>query len=255
MSAGPAILAISAFLGMALSCNFDAAFNRYCEDNPRCMADSGTGPDVAQNFDVNRDDASTDDASTDDASTDDASTGDASTGDAMQSIPAPKNCGGRSNHCASNEVCNPYGQVCMQTCTTLADCPTWFDSCSELHDNKGALYPQKVCNCTSSDSCSGYAGAFLCNKLDGLCERSCAISQECSGFDPIRTCEIMRGLCQPATPSCTSGAGCVSAAQPRCDLAMGRCVGCVMPSDCAGRPDGQTECSSGGACVSPQTTM
>jgi hypothetical protein len=143
----------------------------------------------------------------------------------------------------------------MQTCITLKDCPTWFDSCSELHDNKGALYPQKVCDCTSNDSCSSYAGAFLCNKLDGLCERSCASSQECSGFEPIRTCDIKSALCLLLTSSCASSAGCVSAAQPRCDLVIGRCVGCSLPSDCAGRLDGQTECSSGGACVSPQTTM
>lgn len=252
MRAGPAILAISAFLGMALSCNFDAAFNRYCENNPRCMADSGTGPDVTQNFDVNRDDVSMADVSTDDVSTDDASTDDASADDAMQYIPAPKSCGGHSNFCASNEVCNPYGQVCMQTCTTLNDCPKWFDSCAEVHDNK---YPQKVCSCTSNDSCSSYAGAFLCNKLDGLCERSCAISQDCFAFEPIRTCDIKAALCQPSTLSCASGAGCVSAAQPRCDIAIGRCLGCILPSDCAGRPDGQTECSASGACVSPQTSM
>jgi len=249
MKAGPEILAISAFLGMALSCNFDAAFNRYCQDNPRCMADSGTGPDGAQNFDVNRADVSMDDTNADDASTDDASTD-----DAIQYPSAPKSCGGHSSPCASNEVCNPYGQVCMQTCTTLNDCPKWFDSCSELHD-KGALYPQKVCNCTSNDSCSSYAGAFLCNKLDGLCERSCAISQDCSVFEPIRTCDIKSALCQSSTLSCAGGAGCVSAAQPRCDLVMDRCVGCLLSSDCAGRPDGQTECSSSGACVSPQTSM
>jgi hypothetical protein len=54
-----------------------------------------------------------------------------------------------------------------------------------------------------------------------------------------------------AAPSCTSNADCPNASQPRCDLASRRCMGCLGSADCAGRPDGFTQCSPSGSCVSP----
>jgi hypothetical protein len=52
-------------------------------------------------------------------------------------------------------------------------------------------------------------------------------------------------------PTCLSNADCPSAAQARCDPTNSRCVGCIQPADCAGRLDGLTQCSPGGACTGP----
>jgi hypothetical protein len=163
----------------------------------------------------------------------------------------PKNCG-PANPCTSpNEVCHPLGQVCMTTCTTSADCPPWLDTCTDVRDPRGGGRTARVCGCTGAQVCNNYANGFTCNPFDNLCERSCQTQQDCSGFMPPRKCDTFSGWCQSTLPACANNADCPSASQPRCDPTASRCVGCIQPSDCAGRSDGLTQCSPGGACSGP----
>ena len=261
MRTGRVLLVRLALLGFVVSCNFDAAFKRYCENNPRCLPDSGirpeagTGPDSGSGLEAG--------TGPDSESGLEAGTGpeagigpeagqsfDVNVVDATQFIPTPKNCGPSTPCVGPREVCHPFGQVCMQTCTSSADCPPWLDTCAEIPDSKGPGHASKVCNCTSGQVCNNYASGFTCNPSDNLCEPLCASPQDCSGFQPARTCVQKIGVCLSTSPPCFSSAECPSAAQPRCDPVSSRCVGCLMPSDCAGRPDSLTQCSSDGSCVS-----
>ena len=267
--------AMLTLLGFAVSCNFDAAFNRYCENNPQCRADSGTHTDAPQSGDggdaedappqwqadsgtpmdapqsvdgycENNPQCQADSGTVADA----AQSGDGSDAEDAPPIPPPQNCS-PSNPCADpSEVCHPFGQVCMMTCNTSADCPPWLDTCTEIHDpTNGAARTQKVCTCTRPHVCNGYANGFTCNFSDGLCERLCEGTQDCSGFQPPRVCDHLG--CQIAAPTCFGNANCPSADQPRCDPTSLRCIGCISSSDCADRTDGLTQCNAAGACVIP----
>lgn len=216
-------LSMVALLAFALSCDFDAAFKHYCENNPQCKADAGTAGQARDG------------------------------GDAVSAtpIPPPRTCG-PTNPCATPfEVCHPFGLVCMTTCNSPADCPPWLDTCTAIRDAYGTVYTPKVCTCTSAQICNSYASIFTCNPSDNLCERLCATTQDCVGFQPPRVCDELSGLCVVVPPTCYSNANCPLAAQPRCDPFSLRCTGCVSPSDCAARLDGFTQCSPDGSCVSP----
>ncbi len=135
---------------LAAACNFDAAFNRYCENNPLCSLDGGSPGEP---------------------------------------WPVPRNC----SQCSSDEVCNPFGKVCMHVCTSAADCPVGEEACALLLDSSGNPLAQMTCTCTSS-SCGGSA---QCSQVDNLCEERCSTNADCTSFQPPRLCND--GMClQPA---------------------------------------------------------
>lgn len=223
-TSGMATKAMLALLGFASSCNFDSAFKRYCDNNPRCQADAGPTLEVGQGSEVK-----------------DA--------ELPPSIPSPKNCASPNDCSAPDEFCHPLSQVCMKTCNAPTDCPPWLGGCSDPRG--GPLRGQKVCSCTAQ-SCNNFATLFTCNPSDGLCERICGTDQDCSGFQPARTCDQQRGWCLPIPQTCAGSADCLSAAQPRCDFVSLLCAGCASSADCAGRPDGLSQCTPAGNCVGPQ---
>jgi hypothetical protein len=208
-------------LGLLVACNFDAAFRRYCENNPQC--DGGTaGPS-------------------------DGLPGRDAADAGGPPIPPPRNCGPYNPCPFATEVCHPFGSVCMQTCTTAADCPPWLDTCTEIRDPYGTVYTPKVCTCTLAQACNNYQDGFTCNPLDSLCERFCASTPECYSFQGPRVCDQVSGLCLLSSAICRSNLDCPTAIQPRCDPVILRCAGCVTFYDCAGR----TVCGPNGACISP----
>jgi hypothetical protein len=137
---------------LAAACNFDAAFDRYCESNPLCKPDSGAALSDAGSSDGSR----------------------------AGTWPMPRNC----TDCQSDEICNPFGKVCMRTCTSAADCLVGEDSCIALLDPGGNPLPQKTCTCTAS-SCGGGA---QCSQVDNLCEERCSSNADCNFFHPPRMC-------------------------------------------------------------------
>jgi hypothetical protein len=252
----PAVLL--ALVGLAGSCNFDAAFDRYCAKNPRCQPDAGNAPAA----DVPPPDAPPPDASPPDVSPPDVSPPDASPGDAPQEregrpedakrlIPPPRNCGPSAPCPGPGEICHPFGFVCLQPCSTTADCPPWLDNCTEITDASGTIYTNKVCTCTSAQICDNQTNGFACNPLDNICEKECAGPDECGMYQPPRLCDRMSGLCVASAQTCYVNAHCPSPFQPRCDPVSNRCVRCTSNDDCAGRRDGLVRCDSNGSCVNP----
>lgn len=255
------------------SCNFDAAFSRYCRDNPQCVRDAGAGPesgpetepDVAPEAgpetapeagpesgpEVGPE--SGPEAGPDVAPAPDLPPETSPDRDAGMTIPPPKTCQ-QSSDCGTDEVCHPFGLVCMRLCRSTSECPGWLDNCTEIRDprNGGAVLTPKVCQCSSAQNCSNYTNGFTCNFQDNLCEAMCGTSDDCARFQPPRVCDVVVGMCFRSLPSCTTNRECPVPSQPRCDLVSLRCAGCLASSDCEGRPDGLTRCSSSGACVPPR---
>jgi hypothetical protein len=256
-----------AALGLGGACNFDSAFERYCSNNPHCAADAATGretgpeaaPEVAPEIGVETGPEAGPEAEPDagpDAALQspvDFGQGPWSGRDGGQIVRPPRSCQSR-NDCFPNEICHPFGQVCMSVCTTSADCVQLpgLDTCAEIRDQGGVAITPKVCTCTASQFCESYGSR--CNSTDNLCERPCYTDWDCLMFQPPRACDKMSNVCQGSIQFCLSNADCPSAAQPRCDPVSAWCVGCVDSSDCAGRVDGFSQCSPVGSCVSPSSS-
>lgn len=220
---------------VALSCNFDAAFERYCENNPECRKDAAIGPEAGP-----------------ESGPETSPNRDAGGVEKPRTIPEPKVCGRNNEGCDSrNEVCHPFGQVCMRKCETAADCPAWLDTCVEIRDPNGQVRTDRVCTCSSSQVCNSYDTNFLCHPSDNLCEPLCANDDNCSRYQPTRFCDRLTSLCVRKVSLCDGNWDCPSAAQPHCDPVSQRCTGCVDDSDCSERTDGLGQCGSTGTCVAP----
>jgi hypothetical protein len=232
---GIASKAMLALFGLA-SCNFDAAFNRYCDHNPRCQADAGPVSDVGPDMgpDVGPD------------------VGPSSEVNDVESWPIifpPKTCASPNDCSGSNEVCHPLSQVCVKTCNGPTDCPAWLGNCSDTRG--GPTRGPKVCSCTAL-SCSSYASGFVCDSDGSSCKPACTTDQDCVGFPLPRTCDLPSGLCKVIPPPCSVSADCPPA-QPRCDPTSLVCTACLSSSDCTGRTDGFLQCGPAGSCVGPQS--
>ena len=239
---GIASKAMLALFGLA-SCNFDAAFKRYCENNPRCQADAGptsdVGPDLGPDLDVGPDAAP-------DVAPDAVPGSEVNDVDSRPAISPPKTCASPNDCSGSNEVCNPISQVCVKTCNSPTDCPAWLGSCSGA--SGGPMRGQNVCSCTAL-SCNSYPG-FVCDS-DGSCKPICKIDQDCLGFPLPRACDPPTGLCKPIPQACSLSSDCPPM-QPRCDPSSLLCAGCISSDDCAGRSDGGSlQCGPAGGCVGP----
>ncbi|MBN2575741.1 MAG: hypothetical protein JXP73_14340 [Deltaproteobacteria bacterium] len=222
-------------VAVALSCDFDAAFERYCENNPACQKDAAAGPeagpDSGPETDPNRD---------------------AGEGERSRSIALPKVCGRNNEGCDSrNEVCHPFGQVCMRKCETADDCPPWLDTCAEIREPGGQARTGRVCMCSSTKVCNSYDADFVCHNADNLCEPLCENDDDCSRYQPTRFCDRLTSQCVRDVRICLGNWDCPSAAQPHCDPVSQRCTGCVDDSDCSERPDGLVQCGPTGSCVAP----
>ena len=240
--------AFLAWLSVA-SCNFDAAFNRYCSGNSRCQADAGSAPEAGPETgpEAARPEAAPEAGP--EAGPETGQGNDVGDADPWRPISFPKNCSASGGCSAPDEICNPREQVCMKTCNSQIDCPPWLDLC--IDPRFSSMRGPKVCSCTAS-SCNKYASGYTCNPLNGQCERICTTDQDCSSFQPARTCEQVSGLCQPIPQTCSSNSDCHLPDHPRCDPVALVCSGCLSASDCTGRSDGFSQCSPSGGCVNSQ---
>lgn len=225
-------------LGLA-SCNFDAAFKRYCDNNPRCQADAGFAPEVGLETGLE---------TGPEAGLEVARGSEVNDVEPPWSIPLPKACTVPNDCSGTNEICHPISQVCVKTCNVPTDCPAWLGSCSDSRG--GPTRGPKVCSCTAA-SCNSYKG-YVCDS-DGSCKPICVSDQDCLGFPLQRTCDGTTGFCKPISQPCSVSADC-PLMQPRCDPTSLVCSSCLSSADCAGRSDGGLgQCGSAGGCVGPQS--
>jgi hypothetical protein len=226
-------LALSWLILLGGCFDFDAAHSRYCQNNPQCYSDASATPDTFLDVHIALD----------------------AERDAQSDLPAniapPQNCSLSMPCPGQNEICHPFGYVCLQLCNSSADCPPWLNTCTEIADPYGFIYTPKVCTCNNAQICDSHSSGFACNPLDSLCEKECASTSDCSGFQPPRLCDALIGVCLASIQTCYVNSNCPSPTQPRCDPISGQCVSCSSSDDCAGRGDGFVNCNKGGACVAP----
>jgi hypothetical protein len=56
--------------------------------------------------------------------------------------------------CLESEICHPDQKLCVQICTTNAECPAEAKICKEISETN----PQKICNCSTEECTNGETG-------------------------------------------------------------------------------------------------
>ncbi|ATB32430.1 hypothetical protein [Melittangium boletus] len=124
--------------------------------------------------------------------------------------------------CLESEICHPQAGVCVQTCSSAADCPDSAKTCDPLSGTSNS-----ICKC----------------KTDELCQGDTRLS-DASGL----SCSTTYSVCTDQTATkCTSNAQC--AANQTCNTTTGACED--RPAEgaaCSGQ--GQTTCAYGQFCSS-----
>jgi hypothetical protein len=127
--------------------------------------------------------------------------------------------------CLESEVCHPNAKVCVQTCTSSADCPNAAKTCDAL----SAADTTKICKCST----------------DALCQTDERVDAS------TLTCSSAYKVCVPpgSTPAaCTKDADCSSGQS--CNVGTGACEAVVA---CTGTSKGDA-CSYGQFCSSSKCT-
>jgi hypothetical protein len=166
----------------------------------------------------------------------------------------------RLRTCRGAADCDPDREFCSQdgVCVTISSCAVdtvdvtacgpSSAACVRMFD-PGANVIRSVCAC-SDRGCR----PNVCHTEDNICEPPCNLPPDFAdcdrlGFVQHRVCDRRSNRC--VVPKCQNNFDCANPARPRCDYFARSCGPCLNVGDCAGRPDGLTECSSTGACVRP----
>jgi len=175
--------------------------------------------------------------------------------------------------CATNEVCDSNFNYCIPHCSTDDDCgdqghcdPT-REVCVQCTSNdhcKGTSSRRKVCQ-TQSGTCVECTASSDCDPARHICGMSPGIFYQCVECTSSADCNAdpLRNLCSTSDSTDPLHNQCVEctrdndkACEDKCQLcyeASGRCVDCVLSSDCKDpsapvcRPDGRCD-----ACVTDQ---
>jgi hypothetical protein len=124
--------------------------------------------------------------------------------------------GGRENldctettDCLENEICHPTAKVCVQTCTTAADCPNSAKKC-EAVGGTGATATQLICKCSTDELCQtdervSDASTLECSDTAGVCVTKGATPVEptCNPANQPDVCSYGQ-ICSSATNKCAA---------------------------------------------------
>jgi hypothetical protein len=118
--------------------------------------------------------------------------------------------------CLENETCHPQAKVCVQTCSTGADCPESAKTCEAI----SATVATKVCKCST----------------DALCQRDTSVTDAST-----LTCDTTYKVCKSGTgtPGPTPGASCSGSSQSTCGYGQ-FCNG----TTCAAAPEAAATCEN-----------
>jgi hypothetical protein len=132
--------------------------------------------------------------------------------------------------CLENEICHPTAGVCVQTCTTTADCPDSAKNCAAI----GGTNTQLICKCSTPE---------LCQRDERVADAS------------TLTCLSGASVCAPTgtTAGCTTNADCTGGQV--CDTASGTCKAPTTGATCQGTSKSTCNygefCSSGACAAAP----
>ncbi len=146
----------------------------------------------------------------------------------------------------ANTICHPGALVCVQTCTSGADCPDSAKTCGAVSSTDD----RQICQCATDTLCAqGDLGTgAVCQEAWSVCTNACTGDTDCpTGFE----CDTATGQCTDGgagscDPACGAGQTCdTSGATPTCVAATCNAAD-PQPSTCAAG----TFCSSG-TCQAP----
>jgi len=119
--------------------------------------------------------------------------------------------------CLESEICHPTAKVCVQTCSSAADCPDTAKTCDVIAgaggSADGGTSGQKICQCATDALCNKDAKegtALVCSTLDKVCTLKCIVDSDCGTG---RTCDTGTGQCKGGS---SGGATCSGTGQMTC---------------------------------------
>ncbi|MFP2907329.1 hypothetical protein ACLESD_20240 [Pyxidicoccus sp. 3LFB2] len=133
-----------------------------------------------------------------------------------------------NDDCGEGEICHPTSDVCVQTCSSAADCPDTAKTCAPL-GGAGPDAQTSICKCSTDQFCNGGPDSestdLVCN-ADQVCVTRCTADADCTS-----------GACNEGTGKCEGG-------------------GTNPGGSCTG--EGRSTCAYGqictnGACAAPPT--
>jgi hypothetical protein len=110
------------------------------------------------------------------------------------------------SECLESEICHPDAKVCVQTCTSSADCPDTAKTCEAV----SASNTQKICKCSTDALCNQGREMqdLACDPTSKVCVPKCTANADCATG---QTCDTTAGVCKP---SGSTGTTCNPANQP-----------------------------------------
>ena len=150
----------------------------------------------------------------------------------------------------ANTICHPGALVCVQTCTSGADCPDSAKTCGAVSSTDD----RQICQCATDTLCAqGDLGTgAVCQEAWSVCTNACTGDTDCpTGFE----CDTATGQCTSGTASCQNNSEC--GAGKICDTQSNTCVdapACAWDAcstetwTSAGQTCGSSGCGAGPTC-------
>jgi hypothetical protein len=184
-----------------LGCDFDDAFQRYCDKNPKCAPDAGVQPpiDTSVQPPIDTSVASPDVPKAGPDGGDVSRFGDGGPGPGGPPPPpiycdvnlGPGSCGADW----PGYICS-LGGFCLKTCASSADCRA-----TQPYNPKCVPFPPlqgvNVCAC-AGNSCALKDSTLVCSDSDFICMRRCYADSDCRGgpsFAARRICNLTTQVC------------------------------------------------------------
>lgn len=113
--------------------------------------------------------------------------------------------------CLESELCHPDAKVCVQKCTSSAECPDTAKTCDVVSTTNS----QKICKCSTDALCNtGRETANLaCSTTYNVCVPTCTTDTDCAAG---QTCDTTTKQCKSTTTTPPEGQACTGEGQTTC---------------------------------------
>ncbi len=114
----------------------------------------------------------------------------------------------QDSECLESEICHPGAKVCVQTCSSSADCSAEAKTC----DAVSATDDRSICKCSTTELCNTNSASsdMLCSDTYSVCVPKCSADTDCGTGE---TCDTASGVCKPGS---TTGDACTGEGQSTC---------------------------------------
>jgi len=131
--------------------------------------------------------------------------------------------------CLESELCHPNAKVCVQKCTSSAECPDTAKTCEALDPANASS--QKICKCSTTALCNTgreTADLVCLTETYKVCAPKCSTDTDCAAD---QTCDTTAGVCKPKS---TTGNTCSGEGRTTCNYgefcSSSRCAAVPAPT-------------------------